>query len=227
MTPTLPPPPCAGQIGTAGTRASSIGPRTGPRLAGNRDACRASPVPVVRIPGAGHLHRERHAAGDTLDGVGHLPHLPRAGGHRILDGQFPGLSRAAAALRHEARVERPAFSPMLHERVVARIAPQAPRTVRKASRLWTWGAAGVVAAGACAAIVMAPRRTSPVDPAPAPDAAIAAQGIDVLPTPEDIRAGVLNEVLALAATGVADLPALSELAALAPADFPAADGMAR
>lgn len=116
----------------------------------------------------------------------------------------PGL---VAALRREARAERPEFSATLHERVLAatqraRPAPaMPPPAMRRAALL------GCLATATLGAAIM----FGVVVPWPAPEASVRevdvvlidpAVGIERLPTPGEIGAGVLAEVTTMAAAAV-------------------------
>lgn len=137
--------------------------------------------------------------------------------------------RLAARLRREARRGRPAFSAALHERVVAALAPPGPAPAARRGVAWRPAAVGGLVAAACAALVGAASRPWQAPPA-MPDAAAVAgvelPGIERLPTPAEIGAGVLAEVTTLAADAVG-LPAWSDLAALDPTLIAPADDAGR
>lgn len=133
-----------------------------------------------------------------------------------------------AALRREARAERPPFSAALHDGVLAAVAVEsARRPSRPAGRPARFRAAlgGLAAAVACAVVAIGGfwRREAPRPGNAAPVAAVADMpGIERLPTPAEIGAGVLAEVTTLAADAVG-LRELTGLASLDPAMFGPAD----
>lgn len=136
------------------------------------------------------------------------------------------LGRLSAALRHEAQADRPAFSAALQERVLLALETRRGRHVpdtipvpirvqggRHVARPAAWaGAVGVLAA--VAVMTVGPR---PEPPASVP-MAVAAQGIEVLPTPEEIGTSVLTEMATLAAVAVG-VPDLPDLATFDPSSF--------
>lgn len=139
--------------------------------------------------------------------------LPRSG--RPEGGR--GLS---AALRQEARADRPAFSTALHERVCAAVAETPRRAVVRGAPRWPWpsgaGLVGGMATVVAAALLMVGAMWWPVTRPRSPAAATVADtdvpGIERFPTPGEIGEGVLAEVrdLAEAAVGV---PGFADLAA--------------
>ena len=131
----------------------------------------------------------------------------------------------AAALRAEARAERPTFSASLHGRVVAAVAVESRAAGAGRGRSARVPALIGVLAAAVACVVgvawfrPAPRAgfTAGVDATP---------GIERLPTLDEIGEGVVAEVttLAAAAVGVAEW---ADLATFDPAAFAAADDAGR
>lgn len=159
----------------------------------------------------------------------------------MADREDPGRSRRhgarglAAALRREARAGRPAFSPALHDGVLAAVAATSRRrsTPPAGRHRPAWSAATVGGLAACAAVAIAvvPLRLAPppwgstADVAREPAAVADGPGIERLPTPAEIGEGVLAEVTTLAAAAVG-LPEWTDLAVLdpvlpVPADDPA------
>jgi hypothetical protein len=134
----------------------------------------------------------------------------------------------AAALRREARAERPAFAPALHEGVLAALARSVPRAAgaaapaglepavarpRRASP-WSVATGGLAAAVACLAVAVVPVAPRPAPPAALPVAAEAEAGIERLPTPDEIGSTVFAQVATFAALAVG-IPELPDLTALA------------
>jgi hypothetical protein len=136
----------------------------------------------------------------------------------------------AAALRREARAERPAFAPAMHEGVLAALAARSvPRAAGAAApaglepavarprrsfagSVATGGLAAVVASLAVAVVTLGPR---PAPPATVPAAAEAEAGIERLPTPDEIGSTVFAQVATFAALAVG-VPELPDLTALDP-----------
>jgi hypothetical protein len=136
----------------------------------------------------------------------------------------------AAALRREARAERPPFAPALHEGVLATLAarsvaradrPAAPAghepAVARPRRALPWSAAtgGLAAAVACLAVAVVTVGPRPAPPAALPVAADTEAGIERLPTPDEIGATVFAQISTFAALAVG-VPELPDLTALAP-----------
>lgn len=135
----------------------------------------------------------------------------------------------AAALRREARAERPAFAPAMHEGVLAALAARSvPRAAgaaapagrepavarpRRASP-WSVATGGLAAAVACLAVAVVPVAPRPAPPAALPVAAEAEAGIERLPTPDEIGSTVFAQVATFAALAVG-IPELPDLTALA------------
>lgn len=142
--------------------------------------------------------------------------------------------RLAGALRREARAERPEFSPTLQHRVVAavaaergaRVAPVTPPVTGRRSMLL--GGLATTAFGVMIAVaLLAPRAAMPPVGGVA-DVGVSEplQGIERLPTPGEIGAGVLAEVTTIAAMAVG-VPEWSDLAGFDPAPFTGADDAGR
>jgi hypothetical protein len=135
----------------------------------------------------------------------------------------------AAALRREARAERPAFAPAMHEGVLAALAARSvPRAAgaaapagrepavarpRRASP-WSVATGGLAAAVACLAVAVVPVAPRPAPPAALPVAADTEAGIERLPTPDEIGSTVFAQVATFAALAVG-IPELPDLTALA------------
>lgn len=144
---------------------------------------------------------------------------PRGDGRRWL----------STRLRREARVERPQFSAAIHGRVLAALAagprrPQEPRTLRPARFAALLG--GVAAAAACVAVAVGFVALGPPTRPGSGDADRVATesppGIERLPTPGEIGAGVLAEMTSLAAAAVG-VPEWTDLAGFDPAALAAAE----
>lgn len=123
----------------------------------------------------------------------------------------------AARLRAAAAVERPAFSPELHARLLARSVPApVPRAITWRRMALPAIAGGLVAAVA-AAVVVAPATVRPPEAEPPRDVAVAgvAPGIERLPTLAEVEEGVVASVTA----ALVDLPPWLDLVAVDPAEF--------
>lgn len=116
----------------------------------------------------------------------------------------PGI---VAALRREAREERPEFSAVLHERVLAatqraRPSPAVPPPARQ--RAIVLGGLGTATLAAAIVVGFMPRWPAPRAVVREVDVVVTdpAAGIERLPTPGEIVADVLAEVTTMAAAAV-------------------------
>lgn len=133
-----------------------------------------------------------------------------------------GSRDLAARLRREARGRRPPFSSALHDRVRTAIAASTLRPPIAGHRIRSRAVGAVGGLAAAVALACAWLWPAPQSPPTAGPTVAVLPGIERLPTPGEIGAGVVAEVTTLAAAAVG-VPSLEELAALDPVAFAPAD----